>query len=360
MTIEKRQITLSIVASSVLALLLAAAPAFSAEPESEKSAQKEQVYIPIAVQVLKAQKLAREYFFNSVQEALPRVQASAAPIQVDLYILVHYLMYQDMLQFSAAPHTNEWKEKISNYFISTLGKKIWEPEGCLAVKVMIGLFRSSTDLKTRRKLEQYYRDLVFEKWGETGVGECFSSRIERTYGQGTPECSGVSEELNLKVAYYQHLVREERDNPMHDIVTPTMNSYKPEEVNGWWSAVPEMWVQALANLPGQEKISARRRQLSARAVRRAVNTFLLEKAAHNGTFTALLLYSYLLTDAPSKSKADPILRKLLSLQQPDGSFPGIGMGLRSVARTHNLRATPTYFALLALERYSQLFPQSKS
>ncbi len=296
----------------------------------------------------------RHYFMESVSGAYGRVMKTGKPIQVDLYILAHYLQYQKQLGF--AP---DWNQRIRDYFLNSFGQGIWEDEGCMSVKVLIGFWEHQVDPDKIKPLTTYYADFIAKEWGAKGVGECFSNKVVRTYGRGfsEPYCTGPTRELDAKVAYYQNLVRDRSDNPLLKVLFPQINETRLHNyADAWQEIIPEVWLMMTYYQPGQTQVSRERFEIGSDKVKRTLKRIHDDQEFREfhkvSTFEiTLLLYAYLLSGQQPDAVFDSLFNEVLASQRADGSFPSRWGKIKD----HNIEATPTYFALLLMDKYLESY-----
>lgn len=304
-----------------------------------------------AAEVRASMDKARASFMRSVAASYARLQHNDAPIQVDLYVLAHYLLYQDELRFERDPKlAAAWRDKISRYFVSTFGKDLWEREGCLAIKVLTGLRLAKVPDAQVAPIARWYRDFIRQSWGKQGVGECTSPKVERTYGATThlAQCGPVIDELVAKTAYYQVLTASAPD-AMSEVPLPTLNEPRLGALETWYDVMPEEFIVRAHLVPGQKIVAAKRFSSSKKALAAAVAaTKPSEKPVHT-MFLGPLLFSSWAAGNPVDGHGYALLRALMATQQPDGRILSEMNALRS--KGHDIDASPTYFGLMAMQAY---------
>ena len=116
------------------------------------------------------------FFRASVYDSLARIRDAPRPIQVDLYILAHYLMYQESLGIEPDPvKTAALRQEIASYFLDPDRMSVWLSEGCIASKVLIGL-RQVEDLQRSQvdTLAETYSQFILDHGGERRRGVLLS------------------------------------------------------------------------------------------------------------------------------------------------------------------------------------------
>jgi hypothetical protein len=310
----------------------------------------------VASRVAISQPKAKKYFMTSLKEAYDRVLKAERPIQVDLYIMVHFLVFQDELKLEEDPgKAAEWRHKLVDYFLDTFKKQIWNPEGCLAIKVLMGLRMAKVPYARILPVSTWYANFIKKQWPDGGVGECFTGRVTRTYHEEVapkPEdlvCTPDSDELESKAAYYQALV-EEPDDPMSKVMLPSLarrEAAEPKVSLSWIALLPSKWVVRTYRLDQQKVISKKLFETSAKGLAGSLE---MERGNDkpNGPYLGTLLYAYFLAGGKITQRSIDFLNRLLSMQGPEGQFPGnkIDVNLK-----HNTDATSTYEALLAMSQF---------
>lgn len=326
-----------------LALLFHAAPAAPAPEPACGSPEAAQ-------QVRESMDRGRRFFMSSLAEAYERLQ-HGDPIQVDIYVLVHFLLYQDELQLEPdLAAAAAWRRRCVQYFLSTFGKNIWEREGCVTVKLLVGLRTAKVAPERIEPVARYYSDFIHHQWGDTGVGECLSPKVVRTYGSTStvPRCGPVVAELVAKTATYEAMLGAESADPMASVKLPTLNE-APGALTTWFEVVPEEWILRAYLQRGQKLVTRKRYLASRKALAAAVATAPLDTAPVQTMYLAPLVYESWLAGNPVDAKSYAVLRKVMSAQQADGRILSSMNELR--AKGHNIDASPTYMALLAMDQY---------
>jgi hypothetical protein len=324
--------------------------------------------------------VGRTFFAQSVINSLKQVKASDKPTQVDLYILIHYLMYEAELglapvvqELSHQGNTQENKQKnkdtqtrdaILDYLTNSYQSDVWRTEGCMSVKFLSGLSLQGISAKNIDPLAQTYRQFIHSQWGDKGIGECFSSNIVRTYGEFTPPCSDVTLELMAKMAYLKTITtrasQETNDRPLKALASiqlPGLNDTPQTAISSWFGALPELWIirtwQVQQEMGASQKdtfqIEERRYQDARKRIRVAYDDALNSLSSQEAIYASVVLYTKLLSHNSIDRHDVEYLSQLLTLQQHDGRFPSSFNEIRY--KGHNIDATPSYFALLALQQY---------
>ncbi|MBF0352916.1 MAG: hypothetical protein HQM11_17920 [SAR324 cluster bacterium] len=301
---------------------------------------------------------ARKYFLYSVKQSYLDVNNTTPPIQVDLYILVHFLMYQDVIKFTGDSGEELFlRKKIMDYFSSTFGQDIWEREGCVLVKLLTGMEKSYAPFRQMKPMMDYYAKFIHSHWKNDGVGECFSGNIRRSYGplNLVPECSPVTNELDAKLAYFKSITRFSRHNPLMNIQSPSLELEPSGAMIGWADILPEMYVIRGWQEQKNGVIKQERYEIARKRVVQAVNKLNVTRVIKTGLNMDILLYAYLRANRKVDIPSSQMLKKLLSVQKQNGSFPSpFDFGPTHPNKKHNIDASPTYFALLAMNEYSNL------
>lgn len=294
-----------------------------------------------------SERKARDFFLQSTLDAIERLENTSddsLPIQVDLYIVVHFLMYNNTLAFTAdASLANTINRRITGYFEQQLASGL-ALEGCLAAKLLIGLSRHNTYQDLEKKLAAYYLDFAHKQWHGKGVGECFVTSINRTYGNNHDDfyCTPVAtQELAAKNIYYWTVSAIEL--PVYrKMGLEHINEQPYNKIGSWWHANVEAWVIETFQLPEQSVISSERYRHAVQLVENAI----LEKE-HDTLTLALLSQAYLWSHSKPSMPVIDALRKIAASQDKRGAIPS------SIAPPdkpgHNVDATPTYMYLLALD-----------
>jgi hypothetical protein len=297
---------------------------------------------------------ARAFFMKSVEEAYERLQHDR-PIQADLYIVVHFLVHQDLLQFESDPKkAAQWREKIVAYFLSTSGKDVWEAEGCLTIKLLMGFRMSKVPISKWLPIARSYRSFIREHWGKDGVGECYSPKVIRTYGSNPPGnasvgCGPVTDELVTKTAYYQALAAEDREDPMLDVPLPTLDRPPASPLREWSDVIPEKWLVRAYRLGKSSHVSEKRFEAARKEFAEAIATAPLKKSPVPTSFLTPLLYASWLAGNGIDARSFALFRAVLSSQWDDGRIPNPMTAAR--AKGHNIDASTTYQALMAMTMF---------
>ncbi|MCF6196533.1 MAG: hypothetical protein L3J50_07490 [Emcibacter sp.] len=321
------------------------------------------------LKIQKSAELARTYYQNTLIKAYERATYMQRPIQVDLYILAHYLIYNQQLKFQSETENTEWKEKIIQFFLSTIDKDTWLPEGCLSIKVLIGLENSGLDYQKTLPVARTYADFITKVWRDEGVGECFSPQINRTYGPAKAlPCSGPTAELEAKTGYYHALLgaysygRGVKEwwygkNPMRHIKTPGLNLPFDVSLDGWFDVLPELWVIKTGSIAGQNVVTKRRLKAARKNVINTVKQLRRDDKFGGTVYLSALLYAYFLAEPKPTQHAYDLLSSLMEVQSPDGAIMS-SFNLRMAG--HNIHATPTYFYILAVDKALESLTGNKS
>jgi hypothetical protein len=295
----------------------------------------------------------RVFFLKSVEESYARLIIAEKPIQVDLYILVHFLIYQDELQFTSdEKQALGWKKKIVDYFLSTVGKGTWEVEGCLPEKVLIGLHYAKIPQTVLSPIVMSYKKMLDQTWKGKGAGECFSENIVRTYGATAQKlpCSAITEEVEAKFAFYQTLIKNEKWNPLRKVKLKTPNSIPKDPISSFWSMLPHEWVINTYLLPKQKMIGKKRIEKTFQLIEEAISKVNLDaKSPVDKTLAAQLLSSYWKIGGGLNAKTISLLEYILKTETRDEK--GIGSVASYANKTHNVQATPAYLKLLAMNEF---------
>lgn len=289
------------------------------------------------VDFIASEERAKAFFLSSVYRSLERVQATDKPVQVDLYILVHFLMYNDTLRFTDKKTASELSDSIVRYFDTTAPENVWQ-EGCLAAKLLIALIRKKRYAEMEDRLLKRYSAFISKQW-EQGIGECFVPSISRSYGNDMPgrNCTPPTQELAAKMAYY--LVSSGQAGYQPDL--RYINETVYENIENWWHANVELWVIETYRLPRQRYISPQRYRQAVERVERA-----LEQKQYNTLTASLLVHAWLLSHARAEPQITAVLVNVAKTQDKRGAIPSVIAA--DDKPEHNFDATPTYLYLLAL------------
>lgn len=296
----------------------------------------------------------RAYFLESTDKAIERVQQTNEPTQADIYILVHYLMYQERLLFESDPEQDRKRRTvIAQYFERSFGKGGWELEGCMPVKVLIGFARAPVPLPTQRKYERFYQEQIVEHWGSSGVGECFSDKIDRTYGGTIPfQCTGPKDELEIKLAYYLAVdATRPEDSPLKEANIAYASEPTRKVLRGWWDIIPETWVLMTYVEQKRPYVSKKRAMVALQNIEDTIQRVQKSTDKRQQSRIDLLLYSFLLGKSEFDERAAWLTERLLAQQLDDGGFRPMEI---QHPPGHDVRATPTYFGLLALNEANKV------
>ncbi len=296
---------------------------------------------------------ARAFFMRSVAEAYERIQAGRR-IQADLYILAHFLLFQSSLHLEANPaRAALWQRRIQDFFLKDYAQGVWKAEGCLTIKVLIGLRLVGAPLDEVHRLARHYRSFIAQRWGRGGVGECAEPGVERTYGQTLPPgpvmCGPVSLELVAKTAYYQALIGDDGDDALADVPLPTLNEPPELPFREWAQVIPAKWLIRTYRLPASRSVSRGQFERVRRALREAIAAAPPGETPVRTIFLSPLLYASWLAGDPIDPRSYELFRIVLSTQWADGRIPSPYTALRD--KGHNVDASTTYQALMAMTEF---------
>jgi hypothetical protein len=261
-------------------------------------------------------------------------------------------MYQEVLHFEDDPAKVEALARaITGYFLNQDKLETWIGEGCLAIKLLIGLeqFRGLKDEHEQvAVLAESYADFVRKEWNGDGVGECFSTGVERTYGVSFESdfCTSTTTELTAKMAFYLSLLPESEAETFAGIRLTQLNDRGSDHpFGGWFDTVSELWVIKTYQQTRNRFVSAERFEATKTKFSEALKT--ADPAEPRAIQDALLVYGSLLAGVPLDPKMLDMLHALRGLQAKDGRIPS-PFTVGSEAKSHNIDASPTYFYLLAV------------
>lgn len=289
---------------------------------------------------------ARKFFAAAAKTAYSDITSTAKPRQADLYILVHYLMDHRRLAFGpGGEEEKQLTENIIGYFLSTFDAGLWRTEGCLLIKLLIGLRSNNVPYEKIEPLEKFYADLIEENWQSQSVGECISDQIDRTYIVGAAaDCKNASDELEAKVGYYVATSEPGSPNLLAKVKLPFLGDYSERFLLGWWSIIPEVWIAMTFRDQKTALVSKDRLDNTAQNFDDSVAKALSAKPPQMEDADQLLFGRLLVHRAFLKSDK-LLLEALLKQQLKDGGFPA---KIGKTPSGHNTRATPTHFAIQAL------------
>ena len=345
-----------------LAFLLISFIAANADPSAAKPDQAAEAgNTAVCAEISASLTGARKYFLQSTVAALKDIRSGGKPRQADLYILVHYLMYRRSLALDQADLelSNGLDQNIINFFMETFESGVWRNEGCLLIKLLIGLRDYPVPYSKIEPLEKYYAALIQENWKSEGVGECFSDQIERTFQLDVRAvCSRPSNELEAKVGYYNATTPSGRPNLLMPVKLPFLSDLADRDLVTWWRIIPDLWILRTYHDQIDKLISLDRFEAAKHNFATAVGYFLTDSSDRAARDADLLLYGHLLSEEKFSADDRKLLRALLNQQQKDGSFPA---RIGSTPAGHNTQATPTNFAIEALtESAKRLCPNAAS
>ncbi len=331
------------------AFLLASTVTLSAQVEAEPDSGESAA---ICSRIDKSLSSARTFFSTSAEASIKSLIAAEKPRQADLYIAVHYLMDHRALSLGPSGATEDrLVQQITDYFLGTFEKGAWRSEGCLLIKLLIGLRLNNIPTEKIAPLEKFYAALIEENWHSESVGECFSSEIDRTYMLGVvSSCSNASDELEAKVGYYLATTKAGEATALDRVKLPFLSDHSPRELRGWWKIIPDVWIGLIHRDQVRKLISAERLESARLDFEQAIADSLAAKPKRLKDADQLL-FGHLLTSGRFLDQDRQLLQALLAQQEQDGGFPA---KMAETPAGHNARATPTHFAIQALRESKRL------
>lgn len=327
---------------------------------------------------------AKNYFLTSTYSALERLHSGKKPIQVDLYIVAHYLDFQDKLRFTSNYQEDmRLKQKIANYFIKSFGDKIWEVEGCLPGKVLYGLEKNSLLLKYQRTtFNNYFSSLISEAWKNKGFGECFSLNINRTYGGDLNfcnkdknayctdklKCTTYTRENTIKFSNYLALLDHDEKsffskfnysliNKEYDEIKLSNNMDERDIL--YFDIESELWLSLLIE-KNPDIVSIKTTNRSNKFVTSSLYVAKnnLEQTRRAKFNFEPMLYVYLNYAHRKKELVYYLIKNIIHSQNKNGSFSSRSTYFnndKDNVLSHNTKATPTYYSLFALDKFQKIY-----
>jgi hypothetical protein len=303
---------------------------------------------------------ARRYFSKTAIRAAKEISTATKPKQADLYILVHYLIDHRVLNFGpGGKEEDQLTQSIVGYFLSTFDKGAWRKEGCLLIKLLIGLRDNGVSYEKIEPLERFYAQLIEENWQSQNVGECFSTEIERTYMLDVASsCTNASNELEAKVGYYVATTSPDVPNLLRKVKLPFLTDHAARPLSSWWGIIPDVWIALTAAKQKVPLVTADRLESTRLNFEDSVKAE-LKRTPPRFRDADQLLFGDLVVSGKVSADDRLMLKALLSQQLEDGSFPA---KVKQTPAGHDTRATPTHFAIQALTEAERLLcsPSSKS
>lgn len=285
---------------------------------------------------------ARAFFLESTEQSLVRVKKAEHPIQTDLYILVHFLMHNDSLKFTSdTALASKLNGAIVDYLLSLRDTDVIY-EGCLLAKILIALANKPQYREAETLFASRYKTFINRQWGSKGIGECFVSSIERSYGNntGAMHCTPPTQELEAKTAYYLSTSKIHSPKTFRTRFN-TLNEIRHETIDDWWKANVELWVISAYHMEDQKMVGKKRYQHAVKLVNASI-----ENPPENTMILSLISQAYLADQQKPDPRIFRLLEKIARTQKENGAIPSLIADPKK--SSHNFDATPTYMYLLAL------------